>query len=432
MRRIVTMFILAAGLAAAPSPERADACGGCFGPSGQVTVATAHRMAVSISPTQTTLWDQIEYAGDPADFAWVLPIAGQMTVELADNAFFEALTAATQINLQGTFSGIGPCPDPCSLGGGGFAAASESDRGTAEPPVTVYAEKTIGPYETATIGSEDPMALVKWLQDNGYAVDDAILPTIAYYVEKGMNFAALRLAPDAGVNQMQPVRVTTPGLMPVFPLRMVAAGVSQKVGLELYIFAEGQYEASNFPIARIDDADLTWDWETSSFDYEAMFQQKIKEAGGRAWVMEYGMFDWDWQYLVADYVSYPDDTGEPHYAGPDLEIALTGGQPHYLTKLRTDLAARYLDQDLVLVASNGEDIGRTRFVSAEINRPTPTCRTTCESPDSPSATTAGARFSEGERGQALCAVHPAGSNTRPFVLPIMMLALGLALARRRR
>ena len=56
----------------------AEACGGCFhgppAPTETETVITDHRMVFSVSPAQTVLWDQIRYAGNPAEFAWVLPI----------------------------------------------------------------------------------------------------------------------------------------------------------------------------------------------------------------------------------------------------------------------------------------------------------------------------------------------------------------------
>ena len=91
-----------AGLTSMAMPAPARACGGCLtppNPTGVPTPVTAHRMAVALSPRDTTLWDQIEYAGRPEDFVWVLPIAGTSTVELADNAFFEALTQTTQITM---------------------------------------------------------------------------------------------------------------------------------------------------------------------------------------------------------------------------------------------------------------------------------------------------------------------------------------------
>jgi hypothetical protein len=42
----------------------AKACGGCFHPPTQTASdITDERMLLSVSPTQTTLYDQIEYAG---------------------------------------------------------------------------------------------------------------------------------------------------------------------------------------------------------------------------------------------------------------------------------------------------------------------------------------------------------------------------------
>ena len=65
---------------------------------------------------------------------------------------------------------------------------------------------------TATIGSADPDALITWLNDHGYSVPASIEGTISHYVGMGSNFVALRLRPTAGIDRMQPVRVTSPGL----------------------------------------------------------------------------------------------------------------------------------------------------------------------------------------------------------------------------
>src|SRR5690349_22053059 len=110
---IAAALVGTTALGVALVPSDAQACGGCFAPNSTVTVVTAHRMAVAISPTQTTLWDQIQYAGAPEDFVWVLPVAGDTTVELADNAFFEGLEANTTVNMTGTFPPFFGCSDPC-------------------------------------------------------------------------------------------------------------------------------------------------------------------------------------------------------------------------------------------------------------------------------------------------------------------------------
>ena len=58
-------------------------------------MVTGHRMAFAVSPTRTVLWDQIQYSGSPATFAWVLPVGAGAYIELSNDAWFETLDAAT-------------------------------------------------------------------------------------------------------------------------------------------------------------------------------------------------------------------------------------------------------------------------------------------------------------------------------------------------
>lgn len=46
---------------------------------------------------------------------------------------------------------------------------------------------------------------------------------------------------------MVPVRVTLDGYQPRLPLRMIAAGVADRVGLALTVIAPSRIEAMNFP-----------------------------------------------------------------------------------------------------------------------------------------------------------------------------------------
>jgi hypothetical protein len=356
-------------LAVLGPPTDAAACGGCFNPLGSPAPVTAHRMAISISPTQTTLWDQIEYAGAPEDFVWVLPVMGSPTVELADNAFFDSLTNTTQIVMQG------PTPPNAFCGGGGgggFGCAADSaspsvfsDAGISR--VTVLFEGVVGPYETVTLSSDDPMELIEWLQERDYAIDDAILPTIAYYTDRGANFVVLRLAPQEGIDRMQPVRITSPGLSLTFPLRMVAAGVELTVDLELFVFAEARMEAANFGNAEVDRDSIVYDWATSTFSYEAAFDDAvfIGEGVRSNWVTEYAQLA-----PVAQLTSWItfDDDGEAHEARPDMDVALASIPTPYLTRLRTRLPPSELDRDLILRMSESEDVGTFINVTREVNR----------------------------------------------------------------
>ena len=61
MTHRLTLALCACGLAGLPlAPSPAAACGGFFAPpTGSPNPVTRHRMAISMSMRETTLWDQI-------------------------------------------------------------------------------------------------------------------------------------------------------------------------------------------------------------------------------------------------------------------------------------------------------------------------------------------------------------------------------------
>src|SRR6516165_3914400 len=91
----------------------ARACGGCFHPPVPPTQVasdiTDERMLLAVSTTQTTLYDQIRYAGSPSSFAWVLPIRGTVTIGLSADVLFDSIDALTTTQIEPPASS---CPQP--------------------------------------------------------------------------------------------------------------------------------------------------------------------------------------------------------------------------------------------------------------------------------------------------------------------------------
>ncbi|MEM9691909.1 MAG: DUF2330 domain-containing protein [Myxococcota bacterium] len=268
-------------------PNPAAACGGCFVPPAEDSQVTGHRMILSVSPTQTTLYDQFEYSGNPEDFAWVLPIRGRVEVGISSDVLFNQLGQGTQVQV------VPPpldCPvyEPCegdrALGASGGAAPNAAE--TDGAGVEVLVEEVVGPYETVQLRASESEALSTWLVENGYNLPPEIEPIIAAYQEEEFDFLALKLAPDEGVERMAPVRVTTPGAGVSLPLRMVAAGTGARTTMTLFVVAEGRYEPSNFPIFRMTGEAVTWNWGTNSSDYAELRQAQIDDSQGRAWQVE--------------------------------------------------------------------------------------------------------------------------------------------------
>lgn len=367
----------------------ASACGGCLHPPDEnPTVVTDHRMILSISPVQTTLYDQVRYQGNPSSFAWVLPINGEAKIGLSSDALFTTLDQSSQTAITAPPS---PCPSPPSCGNYGSAgsadASSASDSG-----VTVTHHDVVGPYETVQLHSTDPNALNNWLTTNGFAIPAEVQTIITAYVNEHYDFLALKLVPGAGVQAMRPVRVTTAGASPILPLRMVAAGTGATVGVTLWMVADGRYEPQNFPTFRIDDSELVWDWNQSQSNYRALRAQKSAATNGRGWEMESSIemsqtqIENQLKNLAASnpYVDagleYPPTPATDASAGETsaqqlqddvtaLFKGIAGGQ-FRLTRLRADLAHAALASDLVLGATADQSfLSNFRRVTASTGAP---------------------------------------------------------------
>jgi len=289
MRKSLALLAFSALPALALVGERdAAACGGCFGPPTETDdTVTAHRMVLSVSPQQTTLYDEIQYAGSPSSFAWVLPITGQVTIGLSADAVFDTLDSVSTTRVSPPPI---TCPSPppgcnsnASLGDVPGAAGSS---GSSSGGVNVTNSQTVGPYQTVQLQSTDANALDAWLTSNGYAIAPDIEPVIAAYVQQGFNFLAMKLVPGAGVSSMRPVRVSFAGASPTLPLRMVAAGTGAVVGITLWVVADGRWEPSNFPWFHIDDSQLVWDWSASDSNLTTLRQQQEAASNNTAWEVE--------------------------------------------------------------------------------------------------------------------------------------------------
>lgn len=284
MRRTLLSMALttAASSSVLADGHSARACGGCFHPPTEVTVVNEHRMVFSIGKTQTVLWDQIKYGGDPKEFAWVLPVRPGTKLELSHDDFMVALDEYTQPVITG------PTPPPSK--GSAFGCGSSSSTTLDSVPnsgVTVVSEQVVGPYEVATLRAIDSGALEAWLKAHSYVIPPAVQPTVDSYVKEKFDFIALRLLPNKGIGAMQPVRVVTQGADATLPLRMVAAGVGQRVGILLYVIGEGRYRTTNFHDVTVKDSQLVWDTAASKSNYSTLAESAMTGGDGKGVLTEF-------------------------------------------------------------------------------------------------------------------------------------------------
>lgn len=289
-------------LAAVLPPRDADACGACYASNNESTVVNDHKMALSISKQRTILWDQIQYSGNPSNFAYVLPAKPGTRLEPSNDAWFAALDASTRPLIMPPpppqYSGGGGYRGGDGEGGGGCCSSAETfsafsaDRGAgaqaeSPPAVQVVEQAVVGPYETVTLRSTDPEALQKWLVEHDYAIPAISGPIIAQYVQNGFDFIALRLQPSQQERQIEPIRIVSPGADPSLPLRLMQIGGGPKIGITLYVIGEGRYVTKNFPEASPPIDKLIWDNAQNRSNYQEISLRKMEEADGRTFITEY-------------------------------------------------------------------------------------------------------------------------------------------------
>jgi hypothetical protein len=320
----------------------------------------------------------------------------------------------------------------------------------------VLAREVVGPYETVQLRSTDPDALGKWLADNKFSVPDDIKPVIAQYVAEKFDFLALKLIPGKGVNDMKPVRVTTPGAAAVLPLRMVAAGTGAVVGVTLWVVAEGRYQPQNFPSYRIEDSELAWDWTQNRSNYSDLRKSKTDAGGGKIWELESSialsnsnLYLPEYQDSRGDYAGYSpikNDQGVVTKTAQEVYqedmAALFKGIPagsSRVTRIRADLARTALASDLLLTASSDQALlPNSRIATKELSPPQCPVFSGCEqvgtAPRDEAAAQTDVNNNAVAGGKTLCTVSSTARKDlgAPMTLVAMAGFLGLAWTRSRR
>ena len=440
-RFIMTSAIaLAAAVTTTAILERdASACGGCFNPPENPTVVTDHRMILSVSQSQSTLYDQIRYSGSPASFAWVLPISGEITVGPSADIVFGALDSMTQTQL------VAPplncparpanCPSPPQAS---FDSASGGNGG-----VNVIKKEVVGPYETVQLQASDPGSLRNWLSANGFNVPPDVAPVVDTYVAEKFNFLALKLVPGKGTQDMRPVRVTTKGANVALPLRMIAAGTGPVVGISLWVVGEGRYEPQNFASFYIQTDEIVWDWTANKSNYTELRAQKTAAGNGRTWeiessidvqrlqlesIVKQGTWNGGGPYpqtdearAAQDYLEVKDEQGnvtKTAVAAREEDLATlfsSIGTPR-VTRLRADLQHAALDVDLLMSAAKDQSpASNVRQITREASQPLcpvwDGCSSTGQAPRDEAVARSRPASGDGESFSCEAARQPAGSRT---------------------
>jgi len=264
----------------------AYACGGLF--CQNVPVAQqAERIIFTMNADDTiTAYVQINYTGDAPDFSWVVPVPTVPEIDVAEIDLFDELDRLTQPIIMAP-----PIPD-CVFRNQNLMF--ESDMVMSAPmsdmagSVQVLASGTAGPYAYDVVDSPDPQALVIWLRENNYQVTEEMIPLIEVYNAEGMPFLAMKLQPDAGVQEIQPIVMTYESDLPMIPIRLTAVAGTHNKNILTWIFADEQEIPQNYQPITIRDNQIRGErFNATGNNYMQLLDDAIDEDNGLAMTTEY-------------------------------------------------------------------------------------------------------------------------------------------------
>lgn len=347
LRQLGARAILAVSLALTVQLDAgaAAACGGTFCSNSPI-VQNAERVLFLKRPGDplTTAVVQIQATGNDPDFAWVVPLDSvpENVHEEASQTFapLDRLTAPVYQFFGGARFSVG-------TGSSGFGCgASEATVGAAPreadgvPNVQVWAMGETGNYAFSVVSSDNPDALRRWLDTNGYRTPESAVPIIAEYVAENKYFLAVRLRALQGVPAfaVTPLAFSYRGRGPCVPIRLTRIATAPTLPVLTYVISDRRGVPLNFAQTAVSDAEVArlgpTRFSTAPMaqgqlsPYDQLVTDAVTEAGGRAWITEYA--------------------GElPDGADANFSPTLRAGLPArpYLTRMYTTISTASMDRD---------------------------------------------------------------------------------------
>lgn len=236
MKRISALLGLIAllTLGGFAAPAGACACGApAPEPGSEVDVDRENAMIRWDGQTEEIVM-QLDLRSDSGSTGLVVPTPTPATVSLGDAELFEQLVAEMAPRVITRYDWWG-----------GFGLGSSAGAPEGGAPPEVLAQVQLGPIEATTLAASDTEGLQTWLDDNGFALSEAVEAELDPYVRDGWSFVALRLTGAEPLDgALDPIRFEFATDEFVYPMRMSRASEHEQ-NLRLYIIGDHRAVVTN-------------------------------------------------------------------------------------------------------------------------------------------------------------------------------------------
>jgi hypothetical protein len=214
--------------------------------------------AVNADQSVIMIWDaatktehfirQASFKTDGDDVGFLVPSPTQPDLQEAGDGAFQLLGTLTAPEVRSVWQPRNPfcCCGAVSSDAPGLAAG-------ALPVVRVLEEKLVAGFNAVVLESNSSTALVRWLEEHGYAYSPEMAVWAKPYIDAGWKITALKVAKEAANRNKKTVSASALRLSfktnrPLFPYREPdPSGPAKALGahdrlLRIYFIAEARYE----------------------------------------------------------------------------------------------------------------------------------------------------------------------------------------------
>ncbi len=275
-------------------PDEARAMGLVVGKGGEHAVLSTARVAVATSAARTTWWGQVTVGGASTGFVWIVPVQPGARIDLASDAWLDALDAATS---------------PVVL-----APPAATSCNAHVPPDRVPPARTSASTKPAGSGIfADLPTLIRFVEDAGYAIPESFTPALGAALTSGSLLAASTY--DASALPTHTLRFVeeAPVSLPFALTSLVAPSAfgdagGDAAGLEVnvtaFIVAGAAASAGAAPLT-VDPGSVLWRSDGTSTYVDAR-DALIESWNGARWLTESALPD-----LLFDGALVPGSTALP-------------------------------------------------------------------------------------------------------------------------
>jgi len=260
------------------------ACGGFFCNSATPVNQAAERILFATDGDHMEMHVQITYQGPAIGFGWLLPAPPGVETDVSTEALFTRLDQAFSPRFRVATEYVDGC-EPIEYSDASAAFGGGGDAGQSGPSVNVLSREAVGPYDRVILQADNVQVLFEWLEANDFAFPRDAAEKLEPYIENHV-FVALKLLPGNDSDDIKPLRLRFRGNQPAIPIRPTAVAAEPDMGIIVYVLGTGRAVAVNYRHVEINEGAITW--EDRGQNYVDVVSHAVDEAGGKAFVTEFG------------------------------------------------------------------------------------------------------------------------------------------------